>query len=162
MYACICVCVWTNPPWSFMKEGSEKNDQINATARNVWNDRLRSRVPASGLWSGSWVKPNAWYLCRVIFLWLTLGLRAPSPPPGHCLLAGVSLLLSVGGAPKGECRQGQNLLHLSCMSLDSYVAPTIKRPCAKFWHSEMSDKYRLGCIKRFHSHLVTTWDGPYR
>ena len=66
----------------------------------------------------------------------------PWPQGAHIprsLPAGKTKFISFGarGTQKGECRQGQEFLHAPRMSLDSCAAPTIKRPCAIFWHSRM-------------------------
>ena len=54
-------------------------------------------------------------------------------PPGLRLLAGQSLLLGGWGAPKGECQQGQEFLHLSRMSFDSCATPS-----AIFWNGQIN------------------------
>ena len=69
-----------------------------------------------------------------------------SVPQGLCLLARLSLLLCAWGVPKGECRQGEEFMHLPCMNRDSCAAPIMKRLCAIFWYSGMSDKSQKGFL----------------
>ena len=79
---------------------------------------------------------NTWHSCQVvIFLQVRLGFREPSLLVFTCLQD--CLLFDAWG----EWRRGQEFLHHPRMSFDSCAVPTIKRPCAIFWHGGMSIEY---------------------
>ena len=79
----------------------------------------------------------------VLWCWLFNTSSKGMFSPGFTHFAGLSSLLSVWGASIRECQQGQEVLSLSRMSLNIYVAPTIRDPSAIFRHSWMSDYYRV-------------------